>query len=130
MVLRTDAGKSLPPGLRYIVIFSGLQGSIPPLVGSPTDVELLEAANLALRRHAAGVTDAFLFVMNAGSDDESRVAAIAGGGQSGSGVDNEFYAWAVRPGDVASMNSVPEPQSLALLCLALAGMAAIRQARE
>lgn len=76
MVLRTSAGTPLPPGLRYVVVFSDLEGPMPPPVGSPTDVALLEAANLALRRHAAGVTDAFLFVMNAGGDDESSVAAI------------------------------------------------------
>lgn len=76
MVLRTSVGTPLPPGLRYVVVFSDLEGPMPPPVGSPTDIALLEAANLALRRHAAGVTDAFLFVMNAGGDDESRVAAI------------------------------------------------------
>lgn len=59
-----------------------------------------------------------------------KFETTAGGGQSGSGAANEFYAWAVRPGDVASPNSVPEPQTLSLLCLALAGMATIRHARK
>lgn len=76
MLLSAEVGKPLPPGLRYVVVFSGLQGPMPPPVGSPADVALLEAANLALRRHAAGVTDAFLFVMSAGSDHHSSAAAI------------------------------------------------------
>ncbi len=49
---------------------------MPPPVGSLTDVALLEAANLALKRKVAGVIDAFLFLINADSDNESRVAAI------------------------------------------------------
>lgn len=44
----------------------------------------------------------------------------------GQGVNNEnfeFYAWAVRDGDVASVATIPEPGTLALLGLALTGLA-------
>ncbi len=38
-----------------------------------------------------------------------------------------FFAWAVRPGDVAAVNNVPEPQTLAMLGLGLLGLAAARR---
>lgn len=46
--------------------------------------------------------------------------------QSASGGINDFYAWAVRDGDVAE---APEPASLALVGAALAAMLAIRRRR-
>jgi len=36
-----------------------------------------------------------------------------------------FYAWAVRPGDVAIANNVPEPAMLLLLGLGLSGLGAM-----
>lgn len=41
--------------------------------------------------------------------------------------DTEMYAWAVRSGDVVTAQAVPEPGSVMLLGLALAGMAATRR---
>jgi len=43
---------------------------------------------------------------------------------------NEFYAWAVRPGDVAADNSVPEPGTAALVGLALGEVAVARRRRS
>ena len=41
----------------------------------------------------------------------------------------EFFAWAVRPGDVAAAQGVPEPGTLALLGLSLGAMAVARRRR-
>lgn len=59
-----------------------------------------------------------------------KFETTAGSGQGGSGVGNEFLAWAVRSGDVASHNNVPEPQTIALVCVALAGMALVAKQRR
>lgn len=48
------------------------------------------------------------------------------GNQFISSQDGEFFAWAVRPGDVAA---VPEPGSALLVGLGLAGLAALRRRR-
>lgn len=42
----------------------------------------------------------------------------------------EFYAWAVRPGDVAAAQGVPESGTLAVLGLSLGAMAMARRRRR
>jgi hypothetical protein len=51
-----------------------------------------------------------------------------GGYQSGTGKDNELFAWAVRPGDVAA--TVPTSGTLVLMGLGLAGLMGARGGRR
>ncbi len=49
-------------GFRYVTIFVDIDNCLPPKKDSATDIALLRAANLALKRRIDGYKDAFLFV--------------------------------------------------------------------
>ena len=59
--MNTDA--PIDHGLRNVLIYVSLGGVFPPPTNSAGDVALLQAANLAIRRKAQGVTDICLFLI-------------------------------------------------------------------
>jgi len=50
------------PGFRYVSIFVDNDNCLPPKKNSATDITLLRAANMALKRSADGYKDTFLFI--------------------------------------------------------------------
>lgn len=55
--------KSLPQGLRHVLVHVTLGSVFPPASDSEDDIALLRAANRAMQRKAQGAEDAFLFVL-------------------------------------------------------------------
>lgn len=55
--------RDLPRGLKHVVVFAATHDHFPPLKDSEADIELLRAANLAMKRKLNGHKDDFLFLL-------------------------------------------------------------------
>lgn len=55
--------RDLPHGLKHVVVFAATNDHFPPLRNSQADIDLLRAANLALKRKLTGHKDDFLFLL-------------------------------------------------------------------
>lgn len=53
----------LPLGLKHVVVFAATNDHFPPVRDSQADIELLRAANLAMKRKLNGHKDDFLFLL-------------------------------------------------------------------
>lgn len=62
-------------GFRYITIFADINNCLPPKKNSATDIALLRASNLALKRSVDGCKDAFLFISPI-VDNQDKIANL------------------------------------------------------